>query len=52
VAQQRSALRALKDFAGLFGLDPSSRSKLHAGSPEADELEEFLDRPNTVPPSD
>jgi P27 family predicted phage terminase small subunit len=52
VAPQRSARRARKDFAGLFGLDPSSRSKLHAGSPEADELEEFLGRPNPAPPSD
>jgi hypothetical protein len=52
VAQQRAALRALRDFAGLFGLDPSSRSKLHAGGPEADALAEFLSPPRTVPPGD
>jgi hypothetical protein len=39
-------------IAGLFGLDPSSRSKLHAGGPETDELAEFLSPPRTVSPGD
>lgn len=34
VAQQRSAWKAVKEFASLFGLDPSSRSKLHVQPPE------------------
>lgn len=42
VAQQRSAWQALKAFAALFGLDPSSRSKLHIGGQQADEMAEFL----------
>jgi len=45
VAQQRSAWAAIKSFASLFGLDPSSRSRLDAGS-KADggrnELDDFL----------
>jgi P27 family predicted phage terminase small subunit len=45
VAMQRSALQQLKSFAALFGLDPSSRSKLHVGGAEAaDELAEFLSK--------
>lgn len=44
VAQQRSAWSAIKSFAGLFGLDPSSRSKLHVGGETAeDPLDSFLD---------
>jgi P27 family predicted phage terminase small subunit len=42
VAQQRSAWQAVKSFAALFGLDPSSRSKLHVGGSEPDEMAEFL----------
>lgn len=44
VLQQRSAWRAIKDFAALFGLDPSSRSRLSVpdGSSESDELKAFL----------
>jgi len=44
VAQQRSAWATLKTFAALFGLDPSSRSKLSVGNTndEKDELDEFL----------
>jgi P27 family predicted phage terminase small subunit len=43
VAQQRSALTAIRAFAGLFGLDPSSRSRIHAPTPPADQgkLDEF-----------
>jgi P27 family predicted phage terminase small subunit len=44
VAQQRSAWQAIKSFAALFGLDPSSRSKLHVAGQEHDELAEFLPR--------
>lgn len=44
VAQQRSAWTAIKAFAALFGLDPSSRSRLHVPDPkpEADPFEDFL----------
>jgi P27 family predicted phage terminase small subunit len=44
VAQQRSAWKAVRDFASLFGLDPSSRSrlKLAAPSPQVDDFERFL----------
>lgn len=34
VAQQRSAWKAVKDFAALFGLDPSSRGRLQVAPPE------------------
>jgi phage terminase small subunit len=44
VAQQRSAWKAVRDFACLFGLDPSSRGRLKvAASPrEVDDFESFL----------
>jgi P27 family predicted phage terminase small subunit len=42
VAQQRSAMRAVKDFAALFGLDPSSRSRLKPSESREDEFERFL----------
>jgi P27 family predicted phage terminase small subunit len=42
VAQQRSALAQLKGFAALFGLDPSSRSKLQVAGQAQDDLAEFL----------
>lgn len=35
VSQQRSALKAMKEFAALFGLEPSSRSRLHVQPQEA-----------------
>jgi P27 family predicted phage terminase small subunit len=45
VAQQRSAWSAIKSFAALFGLDPSSRSRLHVGKGEdLDEMAEFLSK--------
>lgn len=44
VAQQRSAWAAIKAFAALFGLDPSSRSRLQVpgGNTEVDEFAEFI----------
>jgi P27 family predicted phage terminase small subunit len=36
VAQQRSAWAAIRAFASLFGLDPSSRSRLRVGGGGAD----------------
>jgi P27 family predicted phage terminase small subunit len=44
VAMQRSAWKAVKQFSALFGLDPSSHSRLHVQPPpaEVDEFEEFL----------
>lgn len=44
VAQQRSAWQAVRQFSALFGLDPSSRSKIQVpGQPtEADQLDSFL----------
>lgn len=44
VAQQRSAWKAVKEFAALFGLDPSSRSRLmvHPPTDDTDDLEDFL----------
>lgn len=44
VAQQRSAWKAVREFSALFGLDPSSRSRLEVPGEnlERDELEEFL----------
>lgn len=45
VAQQRSAWAAVKQFAALFGLDPSSRGRMHlggGGDEEADPLEDFI----------
>ena len=44
IALQRSAWKAVKDFAALFGLDPSSRSRLSVPSQttEEDPFEEFL----------
>lgn len=36
VALQRSAWKAIRDFAALFGLDPSSRSRLHVAEPQKD----------------
>jgi P27 family predicted phage terminase small subunit len=45
VAQQRSAWNAVKSFAALFGLDPSSRSRISAppdAAAEVDELEKFI----------
>lgn len=49
VAQQRSAWAAVKSFASLFGLDPSSRSRLNVGGDKeddkpADPFEAFLKR--------
>lgn len=42
VSQQRTAMRTIKDFCSLFGLDPSSRSRLHVQPPEElDELKAF-----------
>jgi P27 family predicted phage terminase small subunit len=45
VAQQRTAARALKDFAALLGLDPLSRTRLEVepAGEAPDELELFLD---------
>jgi P27 family predicted phage terminase small subunit len=44
LAHQRSAMRAVIDFADLFGLDPSSRTRLQVPAPcqEHDDLAEFL----------
>jgi P27 family predicted phage terminase small subunit len=44
VSQQRSAWQAIKAFASLFGLDPSSRSRLHIGgkAEDKDPFEAFL----------
>ena len=44
IAMQRSAWKAIKEFASLFGLDPSSRSRLSipGTQEEKDELEDFL----------
>jgi len=43
VAQQRSAWAAVRAFASLFGLDPSSRSRLKVTPPEkADPFDQFL----------
>lgn len=43
VAMQRTAWRAIKDFSALFGLDPSTRTKIHApGVEPEDEFEQFL----------
>ncbi len=44
VAQQQAALQAMRSFMALFGMDPSSRSKLHVGGQEEDELAEFLSK--------
>lgn len=41
VSQQRSALKAVMDFASRFGLDPSSRTKLSAPAPESDADDDF-----------
>lgn len=43
VIQQRTAWKFIKEFSALFGLDPSSRSRLSApASDEVDELDTFL----------
>lgn len=42
IAMQRSAWKAVKDFAAVYGLDPSSRSKLKAPPPADDRVEDFL----------
>lgn len=43
VGQQRSAWQACRQFAALFGLDPSSRSRIVTPPvPQRDELEDFL----------
>jgi P27 family predicted phage terminase small subunit len=44
VAMQRSAWAAVRAFSSLFGLDPSSRGKLHVEPPKAeeDEMRAFL----------
>lgn len=45
VAQQRTAWAAVRAFASLLGMDPSSRSRLSVpGAAEADPFEEFLGR--------
>ncbi len=45
VAQQRSAWKAVREFCSLFGLDPSSRTriKVPGGGGEKDELDAFLE---------
>jgi P27 family predicted phage terminase small subunit len=44
IAQQRTAWRAIKDFSALFGLDPSSRSRISVPqkADEDDPMSEFL----------
>lgn len=42
IAQQRSAWKAVKDFAALFGLDPSSRSRIQVPD-RADDRDTFDD---------
>ena len=44
INMQRTALAAIRAYAGLFGLDPSSRARLAVtkGQGEKDELEDFL----------
>jgi P27 family predicted phage terminase small subunit len=43
VAMQRSAWKAIKDFSTLFGLDPSSQSRIKVcDNKPADDLAEFL----------
>jgi P27 family predicted phage terminase small subunit len=44
VAQQRSAWEAIKKFSCMYGLDPSSRSKIQAAPVDnADPFEQFLE---------
>ena len=44
VAQQRSAMRLIREYSSLFGLDPSSRSRIKAAPVEAvDELKAFAE---------
>jgi P27 family predicted phage terminase small subunit len=44
VAQQRTALKAVRDFAAVLGLDPSSRSRLRVQPADVDDpLATFLD---------
>ena len=45
IAMQRTAWRAIRDFAALFGLDPSSRTRLSVppAESEADAIDAFLE---------
>jgi P27 family predicted phage terminase small subunit len=44
ISMQRTALRAVKEFAALFGLDPASRQRLetHEATEEEDAMDAFL----------
>ncbi len=52
VAMQRSAWQAMRQFGSLFGLDPSSRTRLEIPEQppeENDPMEEFLNRKRSTP---